>query len=135
MKKLMILGGSRYAIPVIEIAHKLGLYVITCDYLPDNIAHKYSCLLYTSFSDPSYRKKLHNLKNFGINGPEDVEDIGGNAKLDEFRAAMGICNLRRMDECINARRKIYERYVERFSNISGIKPVSYTHLNVYKRQG
>lgn len=42
MKKLMILGGSRYAIPVIEEAHKLGLYVITCDYLPDNIAHKYS---------------------------------------------------------------------------------------------
>lgn len=42
MKKLMILGGSRYIIPVIETAHKLGLYVITCDYLPDNIAHKYS---------------------------------------------------------------------------------------------
>ena len=41
MKKLMILGGSRYAVPVIEVAHKLGLYVITCDYLPDNIAHKY----------------------------------------------------------------------------------------------
>ena len=42
MKKLMILGGSRYALPVIEEAHKLGVYVITCDYLPDNIAHKYS---------------------------------------------------------------------------------------------
>lgn len=42
MKKLMILGGSRYAVPVIESAHKLGCYVITCDYLPDNIAHKYS---------------------------------------------------------------------------------------------
>ena len=42
MKKLMILGGARYAIPVIEAAHKLGIYVITCDYLPDNIAHKYS---------------------------------------------------------------------------------------------
>lgn len=42
MKKLMILGGSRYALPVIEAAHKLGMYVITCDYLPDNIAHKYS---------------------------------------------------------------------------------------------
>ena len=42
MKKLMILGGSRYAIPLIEKAHKLGLYVITVDYLPDNIAHKYS---------------------------------------------------------------------------------------------
>ena len=42
MKKLMILGGSRYAIPVIEAAHKLGLYAITVDYLPDNIAHKFS---------------------------------------------------------------------------------------------
>ena len=42
MKKLMILGGSRYAIPVIEAAHKLGLYAITADYLPDNIAHRFS---------------------------------------------------------------------------------------------
>jgi len=42
MKKLMLLGGSRYAIPVIEAAHKHGLYVITADYLPDNIAHKHS---------------------------------------------------------------------------------------------
>lgn len=42
MKKLMVLGGSRYIIPVIRKAHELGVYVITCDYLPDNIAHKYS---------------------------------------------------------------------------------------------
>lgn len=42
MKKLMILGGSRYALPVIKAAHELGAYVITADYLPDNIAHRYS---------------------------------------------------------------------------------------------
>ena len=42
MKKLLLLGGSRYILPVIESAHELGAYVITCDYLPDNIAHKYS---------------------------------------------------------------------------------------------
>lgn len=42
MKKLLLLGGSRYLLPVIEVAHKLGLHVITCDYLPDNTAHKYS---------------------------------------------------------------------------------------------
>ncbi len=41
-KKIMLLGGLRYLIPVIDAAHKLGYYVITCDYLPDNIAHKYS---------------------------------------------------------------------------------------------
>ena len=38
----MLLGGLRYLLPVIEEAHKLGVYVITADYLPDNIAHKYS---------------------------------------------------------------------------------------------
>ena len=42
MKKLMLLGGIRYLLPVIEEAHKLGIYVITADYLPNNIAHKYS---------------------------------------------------------------------------------------------
>lgn len=42
MKKLMILGGARYALPVIDAAKKLGVYTITADYLPDNIAHKYS---------------------------------------------------------------------------------------------
>ena len=41
-KRLLLLGGSRYALPVIDAAHNLGIYVITCDYLPDNIAHKYS---------------------------------------------------------------------------------------------
>lgn len=42
MKKLMLLGSMRYLLPVIREAHKLGVYVITCDYLPDGIAHKYS---------------------------------------------------------------------------------------------
>ena len=42
MKKIMILGGTRYSLPVIKVAHELGYYVITADYLPDNIAHIYS---------------------------------------------------------------------------------------------
>lgn len=41
-KKLMLLGGIRYLLPAIEAAHKYGIHVITVDYLPDNIAHKYS---------------------------------------------------------------------------------------------
>ena len=41
-KKLMLLGGLRYLLPVIEAAHKLGIYVITVDYIPTNIAHQYS---------------------------------------------------------------------------------------------
>lgn len=42
MKKILILGGSKYILPVIDAIHKLGYYAITCDYLPNNIAHKYS---------------------------------------------------------------------------------------------
>lgn len=42
MKKILMLGGSRYLLPVIKTAHDLGFYTITCDYLPDNFAHKYS---------------------------------------------------------------------------------------------
>lgn len=42
MKKILLLGGLRYLIPVIKAAKDLGHYVITCDYIPENIAHKYS---------------------------------------------------------------------------------------------
>ena len=42
MKKILLLGGLRYLIPVIKTAHELGYYVITCDFLPQNIAHQYS---------------------------------------------------------------------------------------------
>lgn len=67
MKKLMILGGSRYAIPVIETAHKLGLYTITADYLPDNIAHKYSDQ-YVNVSIIEKEKVLAVAKDIGIDG-------------------------------------------------------------------
>ena len=74
-----------------------------------------------AFSDAAYRSKLHTLKNFGIINSENVDAIGGNAKLDEFRAAMGICNLRRIEECIAKRKVVYERYNERLRNIPGIR--------------
>lgn len=74
-----------------------------------------------AFKDKSYRTKMHELKNFGIHGSEDVLGIGGNAKLDEFRAAMGICNLRHMEEYISSRQKVVERYNECLGNIAGIR--------------
>ena len=74
-----------------------------------------------AFKDKRYGVPLHELKNFGIHGQEDINAIGANAKLDEFRAAMGICNLRRMDICINARKKVFDRYVQRLDGKKGIK--------------
>ena len=82
-----------------------------------------------AFKDATYREKLHNLKNFGIQGPDDVMDVGGNAKMDEFRAAMGICNLDRIDVCIEKRKKVYQRYMERLSGVKGVK-LSHLQKNV-----
>lgn len=67
MKKLMILGGSRYALPVIEAAKNLGIYTITADYLPDNIAHKYSDE-YINVSIIDKDKTLEAAKNCKIDG-------------------------------------------------------------------
>ena len=67
MKKLLLLGGSRYILPVIEAAHKLGVYVITCDYLPDNIAHKYSDE-YVNVSIIDKQAVLETAKQLNIDG-------------------------------------------------------------------
>ncbi len=62
------------------------------------------------FADDDLVQKMNDMKNFGIRGPERVAFVGGNAKMSEFQAAMGICNLRHLDEEIEKRRYITERY-------------------------
>ena len=76
-----------------------------------------------TYQDKTLNKKLNDIKNFGITGSETVEYIGGNAKMNEFQAAMGLCNLRHVDKEIEKRRKVVERYRERLSNVDGIKLV------------
>ena len=73
------------------------------------------------FRETRYENRFHELKNFGIHNEEDVFGIGGNAKMDEFRAAMGICNLRRIEECIARRKEVFARYQKRLEGVSGIR--------------
>lgn len=73
------------------------------------------------YSDDSFVQLLNDQKNFGIHGPEEVSYVGGNAKMNEFQAAMGICNLRHLDEEIAKRKKVVEHYRERLSSVDGIK--------------
>lgn len=74
-----------------------------------------------TYKDKNLVKVLYDIKNFGITGPESVEYVGGNAKMNEFQAAMGICNLRHVDREIEKRKAVVERYIERLSGIEGIK--------------
>ncbi len=74
-----------------------------------------------TFKDEKFVQLLNDLKNFGIRGPEEVAFVGGNAKMNEFQAAMGICNLRHIDNEIAKRKVVYNRYKERINGINGIK--------------
>ena len=62
------------------------------------------------YRDAALDQRLCDLKNFGIRDTEHCEAVGGNAKLDEFRAAMGLCNLRHMDQALQARREAVALY-------------------------
>ena len=73
-----------------------------------------------TYRDETLGQRLNDLKNFGIRGPEEVAYAGGNAKMNEFQAAMGICNLRHLDEEIGKRKAVVERYRERLQGIKGI---------------
>lgn len=74
-----------------------------------------------SFADHEIYKKLYNLKNFGIRGEELVSDIGANAKMNEFAAIMGLCNLKHIDHAIVERKKRYDLYMEKLQGVRGIR--------------
>lgn len=73
------------------------------------------------FKDEDYGLELYRLKNFGIRGLETVDAVGANAKMNEFCAAMGICNLRHIDGEIEKRKAVVQRYRQNLENIDGIR--------------
>lgn len=73
------------------------------------------------FKDDNLVQILNDMKNFGISGPDECTYIGGNAKMNEFQAAMGICNLRYLVDEIAKRKNVVERYRERLFKVKGIK--------------
>ena len=72
------------------------------------------------FRDGRLGEALYELKNFGIRGPEEVSGVGANAKMNEFCAAMGLCNLRHVGEEIGKRRKVWERYRGNLEGVEGL---------------
>ena len=66
-------------------------------------------------------RELYKLRDFGIKDSETIDGVGSNAKMNEFVAAMGLCNLRHVDEEISKRKKVVECYREHLSNIAGLQ--------------
>ncbi len=73
-----------------------------------------------TFSDQKLYDRLYNLKNFGIRGEELVISVGANAKMNEFAAVMGLCNLKHIDEAIDERKKRVGIYHSKLENAKGV---------------
>jgi len=73
------------------------------------------------FSDETFGKVLSSLKNFGMTSTDHFDYVGANAKMNEFCAAMGICNLRHVDEEIAKRKAVVERYNSHLDGIDGVQ--------------
>lgn len=73
------------------------------------------------YRDEEFGRRLYELKDFGIHDAESVNSIGPNAKMTEFSAAMGICNLRHIDEEIDKRRRAVEQYFSCLDGVEGLK--------------
>ena len=73
------------------------------------------------YKDVSFGQELCRLKNFGIKNEEVVDGVGTNAKMSEFCAAMGICNLRHIDDEIKKRKTVFDYYESRLLDVAGIR--------------
>ena len=74
-----------------------------------------------SFRDKERFHAIDNITNFGFTGNDTIGYIGTNARMNEFEAAMGICNLRHMNDEIAKRKRAADRYTERLTGVKGIR--------------
>ncbi|MFV0363045.1 MAG: DegT/DnrJ/EryC1/StrS family aminotransferase [Suipraeoptans sp.] len=74
-----------------------------------------------ALNDFNYGLELYQLKNFGFVGEDNVNGVGANAKLSEFHAAMGLCNLNHYYNITTGRKRVTKRYREHLSNAAGLK--------------
>lgn len=74
-----------------------------------------------TYHDYRYGACAYQLKNFGFMGEDIVCGVGGNAKLSEFHAAMGLCNLEHFDEILDGRKRVTEHYRRRLGNVTGLR--------------
>ena len=87
-----------------------------------------------TFSNKELYNKLYNLKNFGIRGEELVVDVGANAKMNEFAAIMGLCNLPEVSRNIELRKQCAEYYIQLLSN-ANLRLPNYNNTDITYNYG
>lgn len=82
-------------------------------------------------SSKDVKEKVKKFRDFGISDSEHIEYVGTNAKMNEFSAAMGLCNLRHVDKEIEKRKRVYEEYIIQLENVKGIELLK--NSKIFKR--
>lgn len=72
--------------------------------------------------DPVLAKEIAHMRNFGHDGPERFHGVGINGKNCEFHAAMGLCNLKYINEILERRKQLSERYSLMLKNLKVGRP-------------
>lgn len=122
--------AAKHGLPVLyDAAHAFGVTINGKSVAEFGTASMFSFHATKSFhtieggavacADAAFADRLSELKNFGIHG-EEITQVGGNAKMNEFQAAMGLCNLRYFDREIEKRAKVVARYRENLGTIEGV---------------
>lgn len=83
------------------------------------------------FKDHAMQKKLFQLRNFAIESETECADVGTNAKMNELQALMGIECLKKIDELLDYRQKIYRVYEEEFSDCSKVRLIPHSKNKAY----
>lgn len=124
--------AKKYKLKVIyDAAHAFGVEYKgrgICEYGDASMLSFHATKVYNTIeggavchNDERLGKRMYQLKNFGIKNEEEVDGIGANAKMNEFQAAMGLCNLRHIDEKISRRKEITSLYRELLAEVGGIR--------------
>ena len=83
------------------------------------------------FKDAEIQNKLFELRNFAIHSELSCTDVGSNAKMNELQALMGLECLKKIDELLDYRQKIYDAYAEGFADCADITLVSHSQNKAY----
>ena len=73
------------------------------------------------FKDAAVQEKLFELRNFAIRSETECVDVGSNAKMNELQALMGLECLKKIDDLLDCRQRIYATYKEAFDGCDSVK--------------
>ena len=130
--------GEKYGVKIIyDAAHAFGVKTIVgCgdmsmfSFHPTKLFHSCEGGLLV-FKDTKVQEKLYELRNFAIHGELSCTDVGSNAKMNELQALMGLECLKKRDELLDYRQKIYETYEEVLGDCPHVKLVPYSQNKAY----